>query len=180
MYGQNKFDSLAGGAKRVILVDNSDRADADGDLVYSIAKSECGAIFNLKSSNTAATDQAVAIKMVLPTAEVGLNYAFVITDTGDASHDITISTALSGSDIIGYVVGGLRAAAQADPQTERIAHSSLVFDLSDVATHGNIEGSFFEVICVDGIHWHLRGLGVVGSEDATGTGFEPGASAVTS
>ena len=109
------------------------------------------------------------ITVNMPSATAGLEYIIVLTDAGDGTNDLLIQTAADACDFKG-TMNSVKTGVEGGV----VAHSSITLDISDTGTKTDLDGTTIHVIC-DGTHWYLIGGVLYGGEDASGTGWEPGA-----
>ena len=153
--------TLGGVKKSVISLDNSGAA-----VARTLLNTESDAVvfFNITDDTGSR-----GISVTLPAPEAGLQYHFVIADAGNGTNDIEIKTSADAVDIKGpanSVKTGVEGGV--------LAGSTLTFDISDVNTKTDLDGTSFSLIS-DGTHYYILGGLMSGGEDAIGTGVEIGA-----
>ena len=150
--------TLGGVKKSVISLDNAAAA-----VTRTLANTESDAVVFV---NITSDTGSRGVNIILPAPEAGLQYHVVIADAGDGTNNLVIKTSADAVDIKGpanSVKTGVEGAV--------IAHSTLTFDISDVGTKTDLDGTSFSLVS-DGTHYYILGGLMSGGEDAIGTGVE--------
>lgn len=153
--------TLGGVKKSVISLDN-----ASGAVSRTLLATESDAVVFVNITSDTASR---GIDVILPAPVAGLQYHIVIADAGNGTNDLTVKTSADAVDIKGpanSVKTGVEGAV--------LAGSTLLFDISDVATKTDLDGTSFSLIS-DGTHYYILGGLMSGGEDAIGTGVEASA-----
>ena len=153
--------TLGGVKKSVISLDNSGAA-----VTRTLLDTESDAVVFL---NVTDDTGGRGIDVILPAPAAGLQYHFVIADAGNGTNDIVVKTSADGVDI-----KGAANSVKTGVEGGVIAGSTLKFDVSDVTTKTDLDGTSFSLIS-DGAHYYILGGLLSGGEDAIGTGVEASA-----
>jgi len=147
--------TLGGVKKSVISLDN-----ASGAVSRTLLNTESDAVV---FANITSDTSSRGISVILPAPEAGLQYHIVIADAGNGTNDLVIKTSADAVDIKGpanSVKTGVEGGV--------LAGSTLTFDIGDVSTKTDLDGTSFSLIS-DGTHYYILGGLMFGGEDAIGT-----------
>jgi hypothetical protein len=150
--------TLGGVKKSVISLDNAGAA-----VSRTLLATESDAVVFL---NVTDDTGGRGISVILPAPAAGLQYHFVVADAGDGTNDIVIKTSADAVDI-----KGAANSVKTGVEGGVIAGSTLTFDISDLTTKTDLNGTSFSLIS-DGTHYYILGGLLSGGEDAIGTGVE--------